>query len=260
MKSFVYSLVACIIFLQFGCGPSNEDVLKKYEPQFREKREQFKKIADSLPDQGRINSSSACREISPGLLLDVKSKQFNTEMVMFEQLLNPDAKPEMDFYINGDLLISIQWTGSESPLSDSVKGNNGANMEQTLLSALTYRYLIVNRIKDVINPLVIDEKTYKQGHITIETFVVDLNNSQTICGFTTTAKSLEDITQVQLNTTSRTETRRDRSGRKTTTTTNPPSILEQLRKAVRSSLWENARREVVTELKNSTKAIINLNS
>lgn len=256
MKMITIFTIFALILLQTACGPSIEDVLKKYDPQFREKRTQFKKIADSLPPKGSLDSNLACREVSPGILLDEKNNQFNAEALMFEQLIDPDANPEMDFMINGDLINALKWTGPKNPLSDSVKGNNGADMERNLLSALDYRYLIVNRIKDLINPSVIDEKTYKQGQIATETFVVDLTNNKTICGFTTTAKSLEDITQVPLDTSSTTTTTRTRSGTKTTTHS-PASVIEQLRKAVKSSLWENARNKVVEELRNSTNAIIN---
>lgn len=264
MKTFVCLGLLIILFLQFGCGASISDVLKKYEVPYREKREQLKKIANSLPPKGSFDNNLSCKEINPPIRFDEKAKDFNTEMLMFEQLSDPDTAPNWNLLLSGDLLHSIQWTGPKNPLSESVLGNSGDEMEQTLASALNYRYLVVNRVKEITQPLVKDEKTYTQGQATVETFIVDLTNNKTICGFTTSAKSLENLSNVRVDTKVTIEKKqvggfgKSAKPRYEEVRHEPLPVVVQLQNAAKSSIWVDSRLQIISKLRELTKATIEL--
>jgi hypothetical protein len=199
MRIFVCLGVSLVLFMQFGCGPKISTVLKKYEAPYREKREQLKKIADSLPPKGSLGDNLSCKEINPAISFDEKAKDSNAEILMFEQLTDPDNNPDWDLLLSGELLHSIQWTGPKNPLSESALGNNGESMEKTLSSALNYRYLVVDRVKELSPPVVKDKDNYTQGKVIVETFIIDLTDSKTICGFTSSAASLENLSSKKNN-------------------------------------------------------------
>jgi hypothetical protein len=250
--------------MQFGCDPKISTVLKKYEAPYREKREQLKKIANSLPPKGSLGNSLPCKEINPAIGFDEKAKDFNAEILMFEQLIDPDTNPDWDLLLSGELLNSIQWTGPKNPLSESALGNNGESMEKTLSSALKYRYLVVNRVQAITPPVVKDKDNHTQGKVIVETFIIDLTDSKTICGFTTSATSLENLSNIPLNT--KTTVQRKTTGggryggkvRNEETKTTPIPISVQLQNAADSSLWEASRSQIIGKLKELTKAKIEL--
>jgi hypothetical protein len=252
MKKMFYLSLLIALIAQTGCAPTVSDVLKNYESEFKGKRNQFKLIADSLPMNSSVKGNSSCTGTTPAMIFNEKKKQFNTEIVMFEQLLDPDAEPEMDLLLSNDLLVAIQWTGSKSLLSPSVLDDNGTDMEATLKAALKYRYLVINRVVSLSQPEVIDEKNFTRGQVTIETFVVDMANNKPLCSFTVSANSPSDLSGIPVSrTTSYTKRRKVR-----VIPAEPKEV--QLKKAARSIMWEEARRSMMTTLKKLTNGDIEL--
>jgi hypothetical protein len=253
-----------ILFSQFGCGNSISTVLKKYKIPYQEKREQLKKISESLPPKGSIGNNLTCRELNPKIRFDEKAEDINTEMLMFEQLSDPDFEPEWNLLLSGDLLHSIRWTGPKNPLSESVLSDNGESIEKDLLAALEYRYLVVNRVNEITQPELKDENNYTRGNATIDTFIFDLKENKTICGFSTSAKSLEDLSTVPIDTKITTERKQISSGGKYSKPKyqeiehKPLPKIVQLQKAVKTSFWENARTQILDKLRELTKANIKL--
>lgn len=238
MKRILCLPLLLILVAQFGCGPKVSDVFKKYEGDFRKKREQFQSIANSLPPKGSVGAGMACSGLNPPILFNEKTKQYNTEMVMFENLQDPDAKPGMDIAPKSELLNAIQWTGPKNPMSSSVLDQSAGDMEQRLKSALDYKYLIVNRVADMTEPVAVDEKRYSPGRARIETFVIGLSNNTPVCSFTIDAQSASAVSYY---------------------TKQNQSKQEQLEKFAHSSLWEDARKKMVASLKEKANAQIELN-
>ena len=181
MKNIAYLFLLVILIFQIGCGPKTSDVLKKYEGDFKKKREQFQSIAKSLPAQGNLNNN--CPAMNPTIEFNEKTKQFNTEMVMFEELSDPDAKPKMNITTNSELLNGIRWTGPKNPMASSAMDGRAGDLEDRLKAALAYRYLVVGRVTNLTEPVARDEKTYTGGKASVETFIVDLTNNQPLCSF-----------------------------------------------------------------------------
>lgn len=226
MKRMVYPVFLILLVSQLGCGEKISDVLKKYEDDFQKKRDQFRSIANSLPPKG--SPRVPCTSFNPPLQFNEKTKQFNAEMIMYEQLLDPDAEPQFDLVSHGDLLNGMRWTGPKSPLSSSVLSNSGKDMDKSLQEALDYRYLIVNRVSELVEPVAIDEKTFSPGHVNIETFVVDLSSNKPLCNFVIEGKSAANVTY---------------------SFKQGESKEEQLRKFAHSTVWEEAHRQLSARLK-----------
>jgi hypothetical protein len=97
-----------------------------------------------------------------------------------------------------------------------------------LKSALDYRYLVVNRVLDLKNPTAVNEKTYTPGRVTIDVFVINLANNQTVCSFSLQAQSAAETSYSY------------KSGE---------SKQEKLEDFAHSSMWEDARQKLIAGLK-----------
>lgn len=228
MKRTLRLSLLVILISQLGCGAKVSDVLKKYEGDFKKKREQLQTIARGLPPKA---TEKPCAGLNPPLQFNENTKQYNAEMLMSEQLADPDVTPAFDLRLNGDLLTALRWTGPKNPLSPSVLSNRGDDMEKSLKSALDYRYLVVNRVTDLKNPSALNEQTYTPGHVTFDVFVINLANNETVCSFTLQAQSAASTSYSY------------KSGE---------SKQEQLEKFAHSSMWEDARQKLVAKLKQAT--------
>src|SRR5437588_12014936 len=90
--------LACTVSLAMiwvACGgETNRKLFQRYEPQFNERRQQFKKIAAALPAPGSVTGPSSAN-LSPKPVYDEKnSGSSNTEIVMYDQLLDPDIRSQ----------------------------------------------------------------------------------------------------------------------------------------------------------------------
>jgi hypothetical protein len=235
MKKLI-TLTLCTLSVIFvGCGPSVKDVIKKYEGDFQKKRSQLKTVADALPPAGSMNGKTPCAALNPPLMFNEKTKSYNTEMVMYEELLDPDVEPVFDVAPNSELLTSLKWTGPKNPLSSSVLDDNGRDMEKIMKTALDYRYLVVNRVASLKMPTAIDEKTFSPGSITIEGFIVDLNTNKTLCNFVLSAETSESVSYYYKANESK---------------------EERLAAFAKSSMWSSLRKQMVTILREQTKGDI----
>jgi hypothetical protein len=225
VRMMFYLALVAIPALQFGCGPKLAGVLKKYEGYFRDKRAEFREIARSLPPKGSLRAEKPCADLAPPLLFDEPGNRFNTEVLMFEELEDPDSSPGFSLNFGGGLRRAILWTGPKSPLSSSA---DGAGIEKQLKAALGYRYLVVNRVAELVEPVAVDERRYSPGRARIEAFVVDLPSKAVLCSFVFEAASAEHVRFTY------------KSGE---------SKQEQLAKWAHSTLWQDARDKMVANLK-----------
>jgi hypothetical protein len=200
MKTNIGSL-ACSFLLAVVCtacsGESNRKVIQRYEPQFTAKRQQFQKIAVMLPPAGSVKEASPAN-LSPKPVYDAKnSASNNTEIVMFDQLLDPDAESvghqRLDLLLSRDLLIALKWTGPKNPMSADGIDKHNPNLEQTLKQALAAIYLVVIRPVNFVAPVATDEATFKGGMADLEGFVVDLTGQKVAGSFHYSAKSASSV-------------------------------------------------------------------
>jgi len=198
MKKITGAILFALLTLGLSCGcESNRQVFKRYESQFADKRQQFKKIADSLPATGSANPSPATN-LSPKPVYDPKSDTNNTEIVMFDQLQDPDIQSEdhnrLDLILSGNLLLGMKWTGPKSPMSESVIDKRAeSNLDPMLKKGLSTRYLVVLRPATFTKPVAADENNYQAGSADIEGFLVDLEGNKILASFRFTANSADRV-------------------------------------------------------------------
>src|SRR5438034_7837114 len=120
MKSIFCLFLLAMLTSQFGCGAKVSAVLSKYEGDFKKKREQFQAIAHALPPKA---AEKPCAGMNPPIEFNENTKRYNTEILMYEQLLDPDAKPAFEMAPGGELVTAMRWTGPKNPLSPSVLNN-----------------------------------------------------------------------------------------------------------------------------------------
>lgn len=235
LKRRLHLAVVAMASLQFGCGPKLGDVLKKYEPDFRKKRAEFQEIARSLPPTGSLRDEQPCPGLTPPLLFDEIAGQYNTEILMFEQLEDPDSKPVFDLlFFQGGLIRAMQWTGPKSPLSTSATVR-GAEMEKELKAALAFRYLVVNRVSKLVEPIAKDDQIFSEGLARIEVFVIDLPSKAVLGSFVLRAFTANHV-EFKYG-----------SGE---------SKKEPLVKSARFTMWEDARRKMIAGVKRIANAEI----
>ena len=173
-----------LVVVCMGCrGETHRQLFKRYENQFAEKRQQFKNIAQMLPSPESLKGATAAN-LSPKPVYDAKSNSYNTEIMMYDQLLDPDIQSQdhnrLDLLLSGDLLRCVQWTGPKNPMSESALDESAGDMEQTLKKALGFRYLVVLRPANFVAPAAVNESTYKPGMADIEGFVVDMESNSNL--------------------------------------------------------------------------------
>ena len=180
-----------------GCGGETVGhMLQRYAPQFNERRQQFQKIAAALPAPGSVTQASHA-SLSPKPVYDeAHESSNNTEIVMYDQLIDPDIKSEghqrLDLLLHGNLLNAMQWTGPKNPMSGGLDKKN-PQLEDTLKQAVGERYVVVLRPVRYIAPVAIDENTFKGGTADLEGFVADLQDLKVVGSFRYAARPAEKV-------------------------------------------------------------------
>jgi len=181
-----------------SCGETARKVLQRYTPQLNEKRQEFQKISGLLPAPGSVKENSQAT-LSPKPVLNAKDTDSNnTEVVMADQLLDPDIKRKdnsnLDVFLSGNLLLGIQWVGPKSSLdAGDLDRRSNPNTENMIKQGLAERYIVVLRPARYVPPVATNETTYKAGVADIEGFVVDLSGPKVVGSFRYTAQSGDTV-------------------------------------------------------------------
>lgn len=190
-----YSTIIAIVALFVLCGcRTNQDACNEFAPKFVAKREQFKKIAEILKDASP-DAQTKVFAFNPKPFFDVVSgstyaDKTNTEIVMYEQLEDPDITGLADkgglSIGNTDLLHGLMWTGEKSPLNPAVQKEQDVTMSKQLAAALSYPYLIVYKVKDYKEPQVRSDGFTSDGFWKADVFFVDLRTTKIVLSFPST--------------------------------------------------------------------------
>ncbi len=187
-----YSTILAILALFILCGcRTNQDACNEFAPKFVAKREQFKKIAEILKD-ATPDAQAKVSVFNPKPFFDVLSgstyaDKTNTEIIMYEQLVDPDITGLADkgelLIGNTDLLHGLMWTGEKSPLNPAVQKEQDVTMSKQLAAALTYPYLVVYKVKDYQEPQIRSDGFTTDGFWRADVFFVDLRTTKIVLSF-----------------------------------------------------------------------------
>jgi hypothetical protein len=229
------TLLILFIVVAWGCGESSQDVINRNKDRFAAKRKEFQEIAALLRGQKADGAGVEPAAIEPKPIYDAKDKKFNTEIVMFEQLEDPDGKPAFDLRLSGNLLLCIQWTGPKNPMSESALRERAGQMTPWFDEAIGYRYLVVHRTAEYRPAQAQDAKNFRGGAVRLEGFVVDMNSKSVLATYTVSARSDSSVEYFHKH---------------------GEDPVSQLEAFAHSTLWTNARAEVGNALRVATGGTI----
>lgn len=127
-------------------------------------RERLRRIHARLPRPGTatLDPPSA---LSPPLSLDFRERRFNADVLMEEQLLDPDQQigSRFDLMLSPELLHCLAWTGPKNPLDRSV-WDDSTDLGRDCARAFGIAWLVVVRTRAYELP----------ERVSLEVFVVEM--------------------------------------------------------------------------------------
>jgi hypothetical protein len=231
-RRFVLSTLVFAVLVS-GCKEKNSDAIEHLRGDFASKRAQLASLAKQMPALGSVTRSTLPSTLSPPISHDAKgSGALNTELLMAAQVANPDvvlqSPAQVDLLLGDELITCLQWTGPNNPMASStLSARNGESLEKECRVALSYRYLVALRPSGYARPVAVDEQHYTAGRLDLEGFLFDLSSSKLLGSFHVSAVSADAVTYAAR----KLERKEDR-----------------LEAFAYSTLWENARAEIVKAL------------
>lgn len=229
VKQKIFAVVLLLLVLSLSaCGPSGPttaDVLKKIQPQYAALRADLAAAANALPEYN--GDQGPASPLNPAPVYKSKPDgTVNTDIFMYEQLLDPDTrlddKTQLNLALASYLLNDLQWTGPKNPMADSVLKQVASDPTgKAYLDDLDKtRYLGVVRMAVYDPPIAGDNNQYTGGEALFAGYLLDLKAKQTVCVVAVDATA---------DTTVKFEYK---------TGDDPKAALERF---VRSTVWSNAR-------------------
>ena len=175
-----------IVWFVFLSGKTNQDVFNRYRGPFSARRKQLLDIAAKLPPRGSVTVNRCRPNLQPAPVYDPAGKRFNTSVLMFEHLQNPDLRLQTPEQVDlglfeGKLLMHLLWTGDRSPMAEHVRDQRaGPELESELKATLNQPYLVVARVVQYERPVIVDERTFVGGKVDLEAFLVDLRATEIV--------------------------------------------------------------------------------
>jgi hypothetical protein len=190
MKTRIKYLSVLLVLCLTACGgggETNQDVINRFKPQYATWRTQLQQIAPKVPQQAGEQVVTQPLSPRPAYSKDAKEPQ-NTDVLMYEYLLDPDAKVDsathLDLTLTNHLLRALQWTGDHNPMSESaLKSTSTAATLSDLEQGLLLKYVAVARVSAYQPVTAVDKDTFHGGAAKIDGYLIDLSNQAIVCSF-----------------------------------------------------------------------------
>lgn len=226
-------LLACIVvaFVMTACGlfgATNAEVIGRYKSQFAQLRNDFKAIAQNLPEYTADQRPVTPLDPAPDYR-STRGQPGNTDILMYEHLVDADSDlnddAHIDLLLSGFLRTGLLWTGSKNPLDESVlRKHTDGSLEKELQIDLQTRYVGVVKVLTYVPPAAASAEEFSGGRVSMAGYLVDLRTKQAVCSFGASAKADADVEYEHKQ------------------SEDPKLALER---AVQSSLWSNARKQFI---------------
>lgn len=227
-------LFGCLaVFASCGCGPSPATVVARHRPSIDAIRAKLKQIADKVP-QG-VSDQAAAKPLDPPLVMiheGEEADRSNTEVMMFEEVVDEYAEPDFDLRLSNDLTACLFWT---RPDAEHASRGDGKFMQKSLEQASAARYLVVHRVVRLELPKVVRDNLYTPGRIAVEGSVFDLQTEELLATYTIDATAKDNV-----HATSR----------------DGESMAEAIERFAKSSLWSAVRDQAAEKLARVTNGTV----
>lgn len=176
MSSARFWFVALFAISSLGasCGETNIQAIERLRPIGSSFRSRLLEIAHALPAPGTEREiSPAPGGFNPSLVLDFQRQSYTADVLMEQQLVDPDRKDvDFDLLLSPELLSCLLWTGPKNPLDRSV-WNDRTDLGPECQAAFETRWLVVVRKREVVIP----------ERVQLHVFVVDLHSGALAASF-----------------------------------------------------------------------------
>jgi hypothetical protein len=162
---FWFVFVFAISSVAASCGETNIEAIERLRPVGASVRSRLSEIAHALPAPGTERELAPMGGFNPSLVLDFQRQNYSADVLMEEQLVDPDRPLEFDLLLSHELLSCLLWTGPKNPLDQSV-WNDRTELGPECEAAFRTRYLIVVRKVELAIP----------ERVNLHVFVVDLQS------------------------------------------------------------------------------------
>lgn len=162
---FWFGFIFAISSVAASCGETNIQAIERLRPVGSSVRTRLSEIAHALPPPGRERELAPAGGFNPSLVLDYQRQNYSADVLMEEQLTEPERSLEFDLLLSPELLSCLLWTGPKNPLDQSV-WNDRTDLGPECEAAFRTRYLIVIRKVEIAIP----------ERVNLHVFVVDLES------------------------------------------------------------------------------------
>lgn len=233
MKPTIAFFLISFTLLLTGCGPTNQEIIDQFKPQFATLRETLRTIAETLPET--VENQPVAQPLNPEPSFNAEAEFGvidNTDILMYDQLLNPEVnlpqETTLDLGLSNYLLTHLLWTGPQNPMSsDTLTEGAGDEFAKEFEQVLQMKYLGIARVTVYDPPVAVDAETFEGGYAEIQGFLVDMATREVRCSF--------DLSAVPADTVSYTYQEGE-------------DPQEALVRFAYSTLWENARNTFIEKL------------
>lgn len=233
------SVLLGAVVLLAACGKTNADAIDALRPLYAPRRASLAALATTLPAIGTVTAGQPA-PLSPPIVFDQPNDTFNTEVLMWQHLSDPDGRigdEGIDLLLSDALLRCMRWTGPQNPMSASAMDDrNGETIQAECTAALAHPYLLILRQAAFQPPRIVSTTEFAPGALLVEAFVVRTADSQVATSFHVTAQTATTV-RVPV----------DAQGVPT----------DAAISAIRSTLWSDAIRAVGDALRTSGATFVN---
>ena len=225
-----------------GCGPTNQEAIEQFKPQYAEMRADLEAIAAALPASVAEQQVAQALDPAPFYMEDSPDDIHNTDILMYASLVDPDLDlrdaGQLDLRLSNYLRRNLQWTGPNNPMSEtSLKNRAADNFPDKLEQGLQIKYLGVARVGAYERAVAVSEDTFDGGYAEIDGFLVDMESKDVLCAFTISARPSEQVSY---------------------TYKEGESQLDALERFANSTLWSNAREAFIDKLDQNCSGMFRL--
>jgi hypothetical protein len=177
-------------------GPTNAEIIQQYKGQYAQLRTDLREIAQSLPDF-KVDQEPSQPLQPPPDYREAGGEGVNTDFLMYEHLVNPEANLSMgehlDLYLARSLKSCLLWTGPQNPMVESALRERATLLSTELEAGLRLKYLGIIKILQYEPPVASSETKFVAGKTLIAGYLVELRTRQIPCMFHVSAETAGQV-------------------------------------------------------------------